>query len=197
MSPATGSIRHTFAQTDGPDRPSSALVRFPTHGSREPAAPANEASGRPGLASPSGRAGDRRRQLGATSSSSAVPPKCPKHRSPEVIHGQPRFMPMPADLQDQATPSGPRELPKLAVGRPGRPPPGRQRPERLGQQRAATAISYPARQLTDRARQAPGHRPIRSRTEKATLSSTRTRQPEGLPTHRCGVVPLNSLVDEA
>jgi hypothetical protein len=24
-------------------------------------------------------------------------------------------MPMPADLQDQATPSGPRELPKLAV----------------------------------------------------------------------------------
>jgi hypothetical protein len=36
--------------------------------------------------------------LRATSSSPAVPPTCPTHRSAAVIHGQPRFVPMPADL---------------------------------------------------------------------------------------------------
>jgi hypothetical protein len=53
--------------------------------------------------------------LGATSSSSAVPPTCPMHRFAAVIHGQPRFIPMPFELEDRPVPSGPRELPKLAV----------------------------------------------------------------------------------
>jgi hypothetical protein len=49
------------------------------------------------------------------SSSPAVPPTCPKQRFAAVIHGQPRFMPMPAELYDHLVRSWPRELPKLAV----------------------------------------------------------------------------------
>jgi hypothetical protein len=37
-------------------------------------------------------------RLRATSSSPAVPSTCPKHRSPAIIHGQPRSVPIPAEL---------------------------------------------------------------------------------------------------
>jgi hypothetical protein len=37
-------------------------------------------------------------RLRATSSSLAVPPTCPKHRSAAVIHRQPRFTAMTAEL---------------------------------------------------------------------------------------------------
>jgi len=53
----------------------------------------------------------------AASSSPAVPPTCPNHRSAAVIHGQPRSIPMSAELEDQPVRSGPRELPELAVNR--------------------------------------------------------------------------------
>jgi hypothetical protein len=49
------------------------------------------------------------------SSSSAVPPTCPKHRSGAVSHGQQRSMPVTAELYQQPTAGGPIVLPKLAV----------------------------------------------------------------------------------
>jgi hypothetical protein len=49
------------------------------------------------------------------SSSSAVPPICPKHRSAAVINGQQRFVTAPLELHYQPSAGGPRKLPKLAV----------------------------------------------------------------------------------
>jgi hypothetical protein len=54
-------------------------------------------------------------ETGRSGHVAAVPPTCPNHRSAAVIHGQPRSMPMPAELWHRPVRSGPRELPKLAV----------------------------------------------------------------------------------
>jgi hypothetical protein len=51
------------------------------------------------------------------SSSSAVPPMCPNHRSAAVINGQQRFVTAPLELHYQPSAGGPRELLKLAVPR--------------------------------------------------------------------------------
>lgn len=51
-----------------------------------------------GRASPSRRAGDQRPQASSNIASPAVPPMCPTHRSAAVIHGQPRSLPMSAEL---------------------------------------------------------------------------------------------------
>ena len=47
----------------------------------------------------------------------AVPPTYPKHRSARVSHGQQRSVTAPAELHQQPSAGGPRELPKLAVAR--------------------------------------------------------------------------------
>jgi hypothetical protein len=54
-------------------------------------------------------------------SAPTVPPTCPTHRFTAVIHGQPRCMAMPSELEDQPVRSGPRVLPKLAVPGVARP----------------------------------------------------------------------------
>jgi hypothetical protein len=53
---------------------------------------------------------------GSSGHVAAVPPTCPKQPSAAVIQGQPRSVHVPAELWDQPVPSGPRVLPKLAVG---------------------------------------------------------------------------------
>jgi hypothetical protein len=58
----------------------------------------NEAGGHRGRALRSGRAGDHRRQAPSNVVLTGHAPKCPKHRSAAVIHGQPRSVPMPFEL---------------------------------------------------------------------------------------------------
>jgi hypothetical protein len=94
-------------------------------GCRRPAALANEAGGRHERASPSGRAGDHRRQASSNVTLAGRAPACPKHRFAAVIHGQPRFKPMPSELEDQPQRSSLRVLPKLAVRFDGRHRPRR------------------------------------------------------------------------
>jgi hypothetical protein len=75
---------------------------------REPTALANEAGGRRGRPHPSAELSTIAATLRVTSSSPAVPPTCPKLRSAAVIHGQPRSVLMPSELQDRPLRSGPR-----------------------------------------------------------------------------------------
>jgi hypothetical protein len=78
---------------------------------------ANEASGHHGRARPSAGLVTVAVRHGAASSKPAVPRTCPKDRSAAVIHGQPRFIPIPAEVSDRPVQGGRRVLPKLAVRR--------------------------------------------------------------------------------
>jgi hypothetical protein len=62
-----------------------------------------------------GRTGDHAARCKPRSCSTAVPLTCPNHRSVSVIHGQQRAVITPAELYDQPSAGGRRELPQLAV----------------------------------------------------------------------------------
>ena len=112
--------------------------------------PTRQASPRTGLTLRRGAAIAARPE--PCSPSPAVPPTCPKHRSTAVIHGQPRSLPMPSELEDQPVQSDPRMLPKLAVRVrfPSPAPPQAQvnTPEALHALRAARSSLTPLLQLT-------------------------------------------------
>jgi hypothetical protein len=76
---------------------------------------ANKGSGHRGWASPSGQAGDHRRQASSTVIFAGRAPDVPKHRFTAVTHGQRRSVPTPADLEHRPAQGGRRMLPKLAV----------------------------------------------------------------------------------
>jgi hypothetical protein len=79
--------------------------------------PTMQASPRTGLTLPPRWC--HRHQARALFSLTGVPWTCPKHRSTAVIHGQQGSVRVPSDLRIAPYGSGPRELPKLAVGRAG------------------------------------------------------------------------------
>jgi hypothetical protein len=88
----------TFAKAFAAGRDQSQPRCWPIHkvrvspGCREPSGLCPRGGGDRGRASPFGRAGSRRRQVGAPSFSPAVPLACHKQRSPAVRSGQSRSL---------------------------------------------------------------------------------------------------------
>jgi hypothetical protein len=99
-----------------------------------------------------------------------VPPPCPKQRSATVASGQQRHrlrtLTCVTAKQRAARPCFPSSR-WAALG----PQPGRKRPERCGQPRAATAIICPAQQPSSAEHRRPRHPSIRSDTEGVTGSN--------------------------